>query len=54
MKLRLGACLKTDIEFLTMTHNLLNYLPHLIYLDGIDNEIFGLVAILIRSQAEAS
>ena len=45
MQLRFGTGFQTEIEFLSMADDLLNYRPHLIDLDRIDDEVFAFVFI---------
>ena len=53
MELRLGTGFQPQIEFLAMTDDFFYHRTHLIHLDGVNDKVLGLVAILIRCLLEA-
>ena len=53
MQFWLRTSFKSNIEFFTMTHNLLHNRPHLIYLYRIDNRVLSLVSVFFGCRFEA-
>ena len=54
MQFGFGACFQSEIEFLAVADNLLDHRTHLIHLNGIDNKILRLVAVLFRRLSETT
>ena len=54
MELGLAAGLQADVKLLAVPDDLLDHLPHLVHLDGIDDEVGTLVLILLGCLLEAA
>ena len=48
MQFRFGAGFKTEIEFLSVTDNLLDHRAHLIHFNRVDDKVLGFIAVLFR------
>ena len=53
VELGLGACLETEVVALAVAYDFLYDGPHLVDLDGEDDEVLGLVVVLLGGLAEA-
>ena len=54
MKLWLRAGLKTDVVAFSVACDLLDNRAHLVYLDGVDDEVLSLVVVLLGSYLETA
>ena len=54
VQLGLAAGLQADVELLAVSDDLFHHLPHLVHLDGIDDEVTALVLILFGGLLEAT
>ena len=54
MQFGLAAGLQADIELLAVAHDFLHHLSHLVHLNGVDDEVLGLIFILFGRLLEAA
>ena len=54
MQFGLTACFQADVELLAVSDDFLHHLPHLVHLDGINDEIGALVLIFLGRLLEAA